>query len=33
MIEQLQQIGAVVKQENDVYVTADPSGNEIHLVI
>ncbi|OAH59630.1 glyoxalase [Domibacillus aminovorans] len=33
VIEQLRQIGAVVTQENNVYVTADPSGNEIHLVI
>jgi catechol 2,3-dioxygenase len=33
VIEQLQQIGAVVTQEDDFYVTADPSGNEIHLVI
>lgn len=33
VIVQLEQIGAIVKQENDVYVTADPSGNEIHLVI
>ncbi|MBA9026552.1 MULTISPECIES: VOC family protein [Bacillaceae] len=33
VIEQLQQIGAIVTQVNGVFVTADPSGNEIHLVI
>ena len=33
VIKQLQQIGAVVTQTDDYYVTADPSGNEIHLVI
>lgn len=33
VIEQLRQIGAAVTEENDVYVTADPSENEIHLAI
>ena len=33
VMKQLKQIGAVVTQVDDYYVTADPSGNEIHLVI
>jgi catechol 2,3-dioxygenase len=32
-VEQLQQIGASVTKEADFYTTADPSGNEIRLVI
>jgi catechol 2,3-dioxygenase len=33
VMKQLQQIGAVVTRADNYYVTADPSGNEIHLVI
>ncbi len=33
VMKQLQQLGAVVKQVDSYYVTADPSGNEIHLVV
>jgi catechol 2,3-dioxygenase len=32
-VQQLKQIGADVKKEADFYVTNDPSGNRIHLVI
>lgn len=33
VINQLQQIGAPVKKETDYYVTSDPSGNQIRLVV
>lgn len=33
VIQQLQQMGALVEAFNDYYVTHDPSGNEIRLVI
>ncbi|WP_164670774.1 VOC family protein [Virgibacillus doumboii] len=32
-VEKLQQIGAVVTKEQDVYAAEDPSGNVIHLVV
>ncbi|WHY78255.1 VOC family protein [Neobacillus sp. WH10] len=33
VIKQLQQVGAPVKKEADYYVTSDPSGNQIRLVV
>ncbi|EKN66758.1 glyoxalase family protein [Neobacillus bataviensis LMG 21833] len=33
VIKQLQQVGASVKKETDFYVTNDPSGNQIRLVV
>ncbi|MEH7352355.1 VOC family protein [Neobacillus drentensis] len=33
VIKQLQQLGAPLKQEADYYVTNDPSGNQIRLVV
>ena len=33
VIEQLREIGASVQVENDLFVTEDPSGNKIHLVV
>ncbi|MFJ7727453.1 VOC family protein [Neobacillus sp. NPDC097160] len=33
VIKQLQQVGATVKKETDFYVTSDPSGNQIRLVV
>lgn len=32
-IKQLEQFGASVTEESDYFVTSDPSGNQIHLVI
>ena len=31
VVKQLREIGALVSQENDVYIAKDPSGNEVHL--
>lgn len=33
MIENLRKIGAKVFEENDIFVTEDPAGNQIHLVV
>jgi len=33
VIKQLKQLGAPVKKETDFYVTSDPSGNQIRLVV
>jgi catechol 2,3-dioxygenase len=33
IIAQLENIGASVNKENGVHVTADPSGNRIHLLV